>query len=90
MQAEMSYSKRSQLAPFVVAAALVIGAFGGYVLRGIATPGSAAQAASAASETSRTVLIPRSAREDEGTTVPGSQLVPRALREGPEREDGTR
>ena len=65
MQARVTYSQHSQgVAAFLVAAALLIGAAGGYALRGIGIAVSSAQAVPTAGETNHTVLIPRSARED--------------------------
>jgi hypothetical protein len=90
MQAQATHTQLSLGVVFLLAAVLLIGASVGYGLRGIGVPVSGAQAAPAAGETTRTVLIPRSAREDDAGTVQGNQLIPRTAREGLERADGTR
>jgi hypothetical protein len=87
----------------IFAAALVgtlfIGGIGGYALAKAEGSGqtSVALRASrwdheerAALDSSNTVLIPRSAREDDGSTNRVNSFVLRTMREGPERADGTR
>ena len=89
MQAQTAYPQRSfGLATLALAVMLTVGAIGGYEVRAFTFDGQAAQAA--ASDTRTTTLIPRSAREDDAVTVPANGLIPRVLREGPERSDGTR
>jgi hypothetical protein len=67
------------LGPVVVAAALVVGALGGYGARSIAIGGAAAQAVGGTNGDGM-ALIPRSAREDDAMSSQ-TALIPRSARE---------
>jgi len=85
MQAQR-YSQLSQgVTPLVVAAALLIGAIGGYTFRGTTIRLVPAEATLEAGGASHTVLIPRAMREDDASAEAGDAthtvLIPRSVRE---------
>ena len=67
------------LTPFVAAAALMIGAIGGYTFRATMIQLTPVAASTEASGSDHTVLIPRSVREGEAART---ILIPRSVREG--------
>lgn len=79
METESSYTRFSHgFGALVVLVALVLGAAGGYAIRGADVRG--AQAAPAAG-IEHPALVPRSAREDDATSIQAPALIPRSARE---------
>jgi len=65
--------------PLIVAAALTVGAIGGYAFRATSVQLAPAVANVGATNDGHTTLVPRSVREGEAARTP---LIPRSVREG--------